>query len=92
LGLGYEGHAANALYVPDQLLDQSFLLDRHHRIFGYIRAHDGVLLRIKSVFLLWVVMVSFSASMIMEYGDNLEEGRQAPETGRMILLPTDEHR
>jgi len=64
----------------------------HHRIFGYIRAHDGALLRIKSVFLLWVVMVSFSASMIMEYGDGLEEGRQGPETGRMIWLPTDEHR
>jgi len=43
----------------------------HHRIFGYIRAHDGALLRIKSVFLLWVVMVSFSASISWSTGTTL---------------------
>ncbi len=42
----------------------------HHRIFNRIGAHDGALLTINFVFLMWVVLVPFSTSMVMEYGDS----------------------
>jgi uncharacterized membrane protein len=42
----------------------------HHRIFNRIGAHDGALLNINFVFLMWVVLVPFSTSMVMEYGDS----------------------
>ena len=40
----------------------------HHRIFNRIGAHDGALLGINFVFLMWVVLLPFSTSMVMEYG------------------------
>jgi uncharacterized membrane protein len=40
----------------------------HHRIFNRIGAHDGALLRINFVFLMWVVLLPFSTSMVVEYG------------------------
>jgi uncharacterized membrane protein len=40
----------------------------HHRIFNRIGAHDGALLRINFVFLMWVVLLPFSTSMVMRYG------------------------
>ena len=42
----------------------------HHRIFNRLIAHDGALLGINFVFLMWVVLVPFSTSMVMEYGDS----------------------
>jgi uncharacterized membrane protein len=42
----------------------------HHRIFNRIDAHDGTLLSINFVFLMWVVLVPFSTSMVMEYGES----------------------
>ena len=42
----------------------------HHRIFNRIGAHDGALLGINFVFLMWVVLLPFSTSMVMEYGDS----------------------
>ena len=42
----------------------------HHRIFNRIGAHDGALLNINFVFLMWVVLVPFTTSMVMEYGDS----------------------
>ena len=42
----------------------------HHRIFNRIGAHDGALLNINFAFLMWVVLVPFSTSMVMEYGDS----------------------
>ena len=42
----------------------------HHRIFNRIGAHDGALLTINFVFLMWVVLVPFSTSMVMEYGES----------------------
>ena len=42
----------------------------HHRIFNRIGAHDGALLTINFVFLMWVVLVPFSTSLVMEYGDS----------------------
>jgi uncharacterized membrane protein len=42
----------------------------HHRICNRIDAHDGALLNINFVFLMWVVLVPFSTSMVMEYGDS----------------------
>ncbi len=42
----------------------------HHRIFNRIGAHDGALLTINFVFLMWVVLVPFSTSMVSEYGDS----------------------
>jgi uncharacterized membrane protein len=42
----------------------------HHRIFNRVDAHDGTLLTINFVFLMWVVLVPFSTSMVMEYGDS----------------------
>ncbi len=41
----------------------------HHRIFNYIRGYDGGLLRINFLFLMWIVLVPFSSSLIGEYGD-----------------------
>ena len=35
-----------------------------------IGAHDGALLTINFAFLMWVVLVPFSTSMVMEYGDS----------------------
>jgi uncharacterized membrane protein len=42
----------------------------HHRIFNRIGAHDGTLLKINFAFLMWVVLVPFSTSMVMEYGES----------------------
>jgi uncharacterized membrane protein len=42
----------------------------HHRIFNRIGAHDGTLLTINFAFLMWVVLVPFSTSMVMEYGES----------------------
>jgi uncharacterized membrane protein len=42
----------------------------HHRIFNRIGAHDGTLLTINFVFLMWVVLVPFTTSMVMEYGES----------------------
>src|ERR671917_1383651 len=42
----------------------------HHRIFNRIGAHDSALLTINFVFLMWVVLLPFSTSMVMEYGDS----------------------
>ena len=42
----------------------------HHRIFNRISAHDGTLLTINFAFLMWVVLVPFSTSMVMEYGES----------------------
>ena len=42
----------------------------HHRLFNRIGAHDGTLLKINFAFLMWVVLVPFSTSMVMEYGDS----------------------
>lgn len=41
----------------------------HHRIFNYIRAYDGGLLRINFLFLMWIVLVPFSSSLMGGYGD-----------------------
>jgi uncharacterized membrane protein len=41
----------------------------HHRIFNYIRAYDGGLLRINFLFLMWIVLMPFSSSLIGGYGD-----------------------
>lgn len=70
--------------VPGRLLDTlsglfAFLVSfwviasywiTHHRILGRIGAHDSALLNINFVFLMWVVLVPFSTSMVMEYGDS----------------------
>ena len=70
--------------VPEHLLDTlpglvAFLVSfwviasywiAHHRTFNRIGAHDGALLNINFVFLMWVVLVPFSTSMVMEYGDS----------------------
>ncbi len=70
--------------VPGHLLDTlsglvAFLISywviasywiAHHRIFNRIGAHDGTLLTINFVFLMWVVLVPFTTSMVMEYGDS----------------------
>lgn len=71
--------------VPGHLLDDTlsglvaFLISywviayywiAHHRIFNRIGAHDGALLTINFVFLMWVVLVPFSTSMVMEYGES----------------------
>jgi uncharacterized membrane protein len=42
----------------------------HHRIFNRIGAHNGTLLMINFAFLMWVVLVPFSTSMVMEYGES----------------------
>lgn len=42
----------------------------HHRIFNRIGSHDGALLTINFVFLMCIVLVPFSTSMVMEYGDS----------------------
>lgn len=41
----------------------------HHRIFNCIRAYDGGLLRINFLFLMWIVLMPFSSSLIGGYGD-----------------------
>ena len=70
--------------VPGRLLDTlsglfAFLVSfwviasywvAHHRIFNRIGAHDGALLNIDFAFLMCVVLVPFSTSMVMEYGDS----------------------
>ena len=70
--------------VPGRLLDTlsglfAFLVSfwviasywvTHHRILGRLGAHDSALLNINFVFLMWVVLVPFSTSMVMEYGDS----------------------
>jgi uncharacterized membrane protein len=42
----------------------------HHRIFGYIRAYDRRLLVINLLFLMWIVLMPFSASLLGRYGAN----------------------
>lgn len=41
----------------------------HHRIFHYIIAYDRGLLRINLFFLMWIVLLPFSSSLIGDYGD-----------------------
>ena len=41
----------------------------HHRIFNYIRGYDNRLLRINFLFLMWIVLMPFSSSLIGGYGD-----------------------
>jgi TMEM175 potassium channel family protein len=40
----------------------------HHRIFRYIRAYDRRLLVINLFFLMWIVLMPFSASLLGAYG------------------------
>ena len=42
----------------------------HHRIFHYIRGYDRRLLIINLFFLMWIVLMPFSASLLGEYGSN----------------------
>ena len=42
----------------------------HHRIFRYIRAFDRRLLIINLFFLMWIVVMPFSASLLGQYGSN----------------------
>jgi uncharacterized membrane protein len=41
----------------------------HHRSFHYISAYDSRLLRISLLFLMWIVLLPFSASLLGEYGN-----------------------
>jgi TMEM175 potassium channel family protein len=41
----------------------------HHRTFNYIRGYDRRLLLLNFLFLMWVVLMPFSASLLGEYGD-----------------------
>ena len=75
------GSAASSL--PAELLELwpqflSFLISfwivgnywlAHHRIFHYIRAYDRNLLLINLLFLMWIVLLPFSSSLLGEYGD-----------------------
>ncbi len=42
----------------------------HHRIFRYIRAYDRRLLVINLFFLMWIVLMPFSASLLGGYGSH----------------------
>jgi uncharacterized membrane protein len=42
----------------------------HHRIFHYIRAYDRRLLLINLLFLMWIVLIPFSSSLIGEYDNS----------------------
>ena len=41
----------------------------HHRVFHYIRGYDRRLLFINLLFLMWIVLLPFSSSLLGEYGD-----------------------
>ena len=41
----------------------------HHHTFNYIRGYDRRLLLLNFLFLMWVVLMLFSASLLGEYGD-----------------------
>ncbi len=41
----------------------------HHRTFNYIRGYDRRLLLLNFLFLMWVVLMPFSAFLLGEYGD-----------------------
>ena len=41
----------------------------HHRIFHYISGYDRGLLLINLLFLMWIVLMPFSSSLISEYGN-----------------------
>ena len=41
----------------------------HHRTFNYIRGYDRRLLLLNFLFLMWVVLMPFSASLLGEYHD-----------------------
>lgn len=41
----------------------------HHRVFHYIRAYDRRLLLINLLFLMWIVLLPFSSSLLGEYGN-----------------------
>jgi TMEM175 potassium channel family protein len=41
----------------------------HHRIFNHIRGYDRVLLLINLLFLMWIVLLPFSSSLLGEYGN-----------------------
>jgi uncharacterized membrane protein len=43
----------------------------HHRIFHFVRAYDRRMLRINLLFLMWIVLMPFSSSLIGEY-ENLQ--------------------
>ena len=40
----------------------------HHRIFRYVRAYDRRLMVINLLFLMWIVLIPFSASLLGGYG------------------------
>ena len=40
----------------------------HHRMFHYIRGYDRRLLSINFLFLMWIVLIPFSATLLGEYG------------------------
>ena len=40
----------------------------HHRIFHYIKGYDRGLLLINVLFLMWVALIRFSASLLGQYG------------------------
>ena len=42
----------------------------HHRIFHYIKGYDRRLLIINLLFLMWIVLMPFSASLLGEYGSD----------------------
>ena len=42
----------------------------HHRLFHYIKGYDRRLLRINFVFLMWIVLMPFSAALLGEYGSH----------------------
>src|SRR3954454_8361492 len=41
----------------------------HHRIFHYINGYDRGLLLINLLFLMWIVLMPFSSSLVGEYGN-----------------------
>lgn len=41
----------------------------HHRVFHYVRGYDRRLLFINLLFLMWVVLLPFSSSLLGEHGD-----------------------
>ena len=52
-----------------ELLVGRHLRVAHHRVFHHVRGYDHRLLFINLLFLMWVVLLPFSASLLGEYGD-----------------------
>lgn len=42
----------------------------HHRLFHYIKGYDSGLLRINFLFLMWIVLIPFSATLLGEYASH----------------------